>query len=124
MKWEEGEIFPAHWIKYAGHDYFSLDELKKMNIEIIRFDFSTIGVDNDIPEVLKSDILRYYMLYIYWGVWSDLDILYINSMENIIFNIDSMINGDFRLIDTVVSNYTNRGINYYYIGFLMSSQNN
>jgi len=67
IPWKTGEQVG----EYIGHDY--IDDLKRFVIEI---NMSCIGIPHDIPEVHKSDLLRWYMLGMYGGVWSDFDILY------------------------------------------------
>ena len=62
--------------KYTGEDY-----LLKSNYNVIPFDFTAIGISNDTPEVYKSDLLRYYLLYKYGGFFSDTDIIYFKPME-------------------------------------------
>ncbi len=73
---------------YVGQDYF--DELKELDVEIIKFDMSTIGFSNDLPEVHKSDVLRYWLLYNYGGVYSDFDIIYFKPL-NISNDINTML---------------------------------
>lgn len=57
--------------KYIGKDY-----MNELPIKPIKVDMESIGMSNDIPEVHKSDILRYFLLLSYGGVWSDMDIIY------------------------------------------------
>ena len=94
-----------------------LPELKKLpNIEFISVDFKKYEISNDISEVYKSDYLRWYLLSSEGGLWSDMDILYFNSMSNISFNKPENSN-----IDTGIC------INRIYghsIGFMLSSANN
>lgn len=66
--------------EYIGHDY--IENLSEYRKEI---NFESIGVPNNIPEVHKSDLLRWYLLGQYGGIWSDFDIIYIRPLsENII----------------------------------------
>lgn len=102
-------------IEYTGHDYWP-NILTEPGIEIIDIDFETIGFSNNAPEVIKSDFLRLHLLATCGGVWSDMDIFYLQPMEELECNSPEN------------SNYTefivhhSRG-NYYPIGFLMSSGN-
>jgi len=69
--------------QYAGHDY--LIDLPYLYRESINM--RGIGIPNDIPEVHKSDLLRWFLLGTYGGVWSDFDILYTSPLS------DSIIGG-------------------------------
>lgn len=71
--WATGE----QSVGYNGYDY--MNELKDYIHEI---DMSTIGIPDNIPEVHKSDLLRWYLLAYYGGIWSDFDILYIAPMPH------------------------------------------
>jgi len=67
---------------YTGKDY-----LNELPITPIKISMESIGMSDDIPEVHKSDILRYFLLLSYGGVWSDMDILYTKPLV-----IDDSIN--------------------------------
>jgi dTDP-4-dehydrorhamnose reductase len=108
---------PEQKSTYTGKDY--LEELYKLNIEIRKIDFVTIGFNNEIPEVIKSDYLRYWILGYYGGLWSDMDIIYIKPIEQI-FNKNLQILGNFNNIDTVICYFDE----HYPIGLLMSKPNN
>jgi hypothetical protein len=66
---------------YTGADYFA--ELYKIsNVIVHQIDFMRLPFKHqDASEVIKSDFFRYYILNKYGGVWSDFDIMYINSLE-------------------------------------------
>ena len=68
--WETGEQ-PNF---YKGKDYLSTLEGIKV------FDFKSIGISDDLPEVHKSDILRWCLLATQQGIWSDFDILYVQPI--------------------------------------------
>jgi len=57
-----------------------------IGVNVKEFDFETIGISNSINEVHKSDFIRYFLLYTYGGVWSDIDILFNKPIENIDVN--------------------------------------
>lgn len=88
------------------------DKVESLNIHKVAVDFSTYRVSNDLPEVLKSDFLRYQLLARDGGVWSDMDILY------------------FRPMSHVLNSYPNHRTFYCYagnwfsIGFLIASSSN
>lgn len=56
------------------------------NVKVIEFDFQSIGFNNKMNEIYKADILRYWLLYKEGGFWADMDILFINQMENLKIN--------------------------------------
>ena len=71
--WKTGEQ-PG---EYIGYDY--LEDLYLYRHEI---NMESIGIPNDIPEVHKSDLLRWYLLGTQGGIWSDFDILYIAPLSD------------------------------------------
>lgn len=77
---------------------------------------NVVDFHNDfISDVHKSDILRLSLLHKYGGVWSDMDILYVNPVTNI--NVNTPKNNTQNTFVCV-----NKGTHF--IGFLMSSHNN
>jgi len=98
----------------TGANYFS--KLKKMGVEIITVDMRALGVNNNISEVHKSDFLRWYLLAIEGGLWSDMDIIYFESMNQIKINRE-----DYNQTDTVVCIGKDYG---HSIGFMLSSPKN
>lgn len=101
----------------TGENWF--DKLKDIpDIKMIELDFDVLGIGH-IPDVFRSDIMRLKLLGTDGGVWSDIDILYFKSMNEVCFN-----NIENSSIDTVIS-YNNEPCKHHYsIGFLMSSVNN
>lgn len=95
--------------QYFGPNY--LDELKSLhyvNVNIV--DFEEIGFFNNVPEVFKSDYLRWYLLSTQGGGWSDMDILYVKPLNELIeVNTESLV---------CLREYGN------IIGFLLSKPNN
>lgn len=87
-------------MEYTGEDYYP--KVKSLEyVNIIEFDFSTINVDENIPEVFKSDLLRWYLLDTIGGGWSDMDILYIKSLNNL--NLEgTMLRGDIKSTNTAI----------------------
>jgi len=61
---------------------------RNTNIEIIPFDMKNIGFSNNLPEIIKSDIIRTYLLYNEGGLWSDSDILYFKPLTDVFENND------------------------------------
>lgn len=106
-------------VDYKGYDWYI--ELKKLNIEFISIDFTTIDFYNEANEVIKSDYLRLYILSTQGGLWSDSDILYLKPMPSLLLS-DHLINGEVDKIDTVISYH--HILKYYSIGYILSSSNN
>lgn len=80
------------------------------NIVIKTIDFTDYGYSNDLPEVIKSDILRWILLYDEGGFWSDMDILYIGGIPD-----------NFLSNDDIICYLPNRKNDVFYsIGFLAS----
>jgi len=70
-------------IEYTGENYFhKLSTHSQINFNIV--DFNELGFFNAVSEIIKSDFLRYYMLYTFGGVWADTDIIFIKNIELII----------------------------------------
>jgi len=96
-------------LQYVGKNFF--DDVKKLpyvNINIV--DFDKIGFFNGAPEVFKSDYFRWYLLSTIGGGWSDMDILYLKSINEFLSpNTDTVICfGEYKNI----------------IGFFLSKPNN
>ena len=98
--------------QYVGKNY--MNELNNLsNTKIIPVDFQEIGFNNEAPEDIKSIYLRWHILSTIGGIWSDLCIFYINSIEESIFKSNPEF--DTLIFDTG---------KYYPIGFFMSKPNN
>jgi len=95
-------------------DYY--EELKQLPIQFVEIDFDSINIDNNLSEVHKSDYLRWNLLSTIGGLWSDMDIIYIDSMNHLSLNIENNKN-----MDTLIC-YDGRF--KHSIGFLLSSKNN
>lgn len=101
---------PENRIKHSGRNYY--DNLTKLDyVEMYDVDFEMLGFSEDVPDVYKSDYIRWHLLSTIGGVWSDMDILYINPLSEL---------GLLEDTDTVVCYGPERHI----IGFLMSKPNN
>lgn len=102
--------------KNAGIENDYWPKLNELNVEIVEippFD----NFDNDAHEVHKSDYYRWTLLCGEGGVWSDIDIVYINSMDNMLENITEEKN-----IDAGFSRYAENG--KYAISFMLASAGN
>lgn len=90
----------------------SLLKLKKVYHHIVDFENEEL---NSLPEILKSDYLRYQVLYDIGGVWSDMDILYFDTINNL--EVNDPKNSK---VETFVCYL--QSLNIPLIGFLMASK--
>jgi len=111
--WKSGE----HKYEINCDDY--MNELMRLNIEIYEFDSKILGIKNDCPEVIKSDIFRWYLLSTFGGFWSDSDVLYFKSMNELFFNTEKNM-----FVDTIPALSTVNEENHHTIGFMGSSIKN
>ena len=82
-----GRTWKSHEHKYdinISKNYYSL--LNKLPMKKIEVDFDILNISNDLSEVHKSDYLRWHLLSIVGGLWSDMDIIYIDSMNSMHIN--------------------------------------
>lgn len=93
-----------------------IENLKKLPINIKEINFQRLGISDQISEVHKSDYLRLLLLSTVGGLWSDTDILYYRSIDNL------QINYKNNSIDTVFC--INKSPLYHFIGFLLASEKN
>jgi hypothetical protein len=73
ITWHTGEQAPI----YQGEDYFP-----RLSEFVTVLDVHGHDLPPDFPEVHKSDLFRWQMLAQYGGVWSDIDILYVKSIDD------------------------------------------
>jgi hypothetical protein len=64
----------------TAEDYFPYLRQNYPAINIVEFDFDTIGVDSNMPEIFKCEFLKWHLLSTTGGIWSDMDIVYFKSM--------------------------------------------
>jgi hypothetical protein len=62
------------------------EEFYNLSNEFHAVDFKKLGVSNSISEVHKSDLLRYWILNKYGGVYSDTDIFYFSPIADLSVN--------------------------------------
>lgn len=102
--------------KNAGIENNYWSKLNNLNVEIVEIPpFNNF--DNNAHEVHKSDYYRWELLCSEGGVWSDIDIVYINPMNNMLENVPQEKN-----IDAGFSRYAKKG--KYAIGFMLASAGN
>lgn len=97
--------------------YNWFEEVKKLNINIIKHDFNNCGFSNEKHEVQKSDFIRWIILFEFGGFWSDMDIFYSRSLYELSCNVPENY-----LADTGIHIYPD--CNLHAIGFLFSSLEN
>lgn len=107
--WESGE----QKIINLNKDFF--DEATKYCDTIQEVDFNEIGFTNNTSEIHKSDFIRIYLLSKEGGLWSDMDIIYIKPMHEL--QLPENIN-------LGVVYQVHEKVDYYLIGFMLSSKNN
>lgn len=105
--------------KYNDQDYFPL--LEQMDfVNMIEVDLADYKINENLHNILRSDILRYHLLYEHGGIWSDFDVLWlkpINQMNHI--NLINRSNKQFGFSACLYSGF--RG--HYSIGVLITSKN-
>lgn len=89
------------------------DKLYRICDNIYAVDIKTWGISNEISEVHKSDLLRYWILHRYGGVYSDTDIFYFKPMINLEVNIEENYKAEAFVC---ISNYGHSN------GFFMASK--
>jgi len=66
---------------YKGVDYFplisSMDFINIMPVNIYKY-----GINEDLHNILRSDIFRYHILYDEGGMWADFDIIWLKPMSH------------------------------------------
>lgn len=65
---------------YVGEDFFWRVESNPI-INIIEVDLDDYGIRTDLHNILRSDILRYHLLYDIGGLWSDFDVIWLKPIE-------------------------------------------
>jgi len=52
-------------------------------VKIIEVDITDYKISKDLHNILRSDILRYKILYDEGGIWSDFDIIWLKSIDHL-----------------------------------------
>lgn len=111
---------------YIGPDFFN--ELEQLNVEINYVDFEDpqYNFKNELPYYYHAAFLKYFLLAKEGGVWSDTDIIFVKSMDDIRISKEYMFNGNHNKIDIGISFYSVKQMpnGFYYTGFLFSSGKN
>ena len=105
--WQSSELYyEQNWDDWTDKFYDLCDEFYAV-------DFKELGVGNDISEVHKSDLLRYWLLNKYGGVYSDTDIIYFKPITKL--SVNSKENRDIETF-VCICNYGHSN------GFFMASE--
>uniref|UniRef100_A0A6G6ACX1 Glycosyltransferase GTa type n=1 Tax=Borely moumouvirus TaxID=2712067 RepID=A0A6G6ACX1_9VIRU len=79
---------------YVGKNYWS-NLTRLNNINITSVNLQEIGLTNDTPLNVLEDYIKFHILSTTGGLWSDMDVIYLNSVLNTIFvqnpNFDTFI---------------------------------
>lgn len=82
--WQTGEHK-----EYVPNEENYFDYLSEIdNVVMIEHDFNDYKFNSNASEVHKADFLRWKVLYDIGGLWSDFDILYIKSMDELSINTE------------------------------------
>jgi hypothetical protein len=65
---------------YTGKDYFYLVK-QATYVNVVEVDLCDYSINVSLHNILRSDILRYHLLYKYGGVWSDFDVLWLKPID-------------------------------------------
>lgn len=95
------------------------DSLKTLDIEQVLWDTDDLG--GNISEIFKSDFLRWKLLGIQGGLWSDMDILYYKPMSELYLNSGPNC-GQIETVYCYPKNIS--GFETHAVGFLMGCKNN
>lgn len=103
-------------------DYMS--SLESSGVIVSPFDMQSIGFSNDLSEVLKSDVLRLYLLHTAGGVWSDNDIMFFRPLGHVLKPTDCCAYFCFRRGGPTQQNSPKNGPLYHSVGFLAGAPGN
>jgi hypothetical protein len=108
-------VAPADWDNNISQDFRT--QLVELDVDVVAHDFDSYGFTNQAHEVHKSDFLRWRLLATQGGLWSDIDILYIRSMNNLAENSAENSTVDTALCPLMPPNK-------HTVGFILGSANN
>jgi hypothetical protein len=83
------------FLNYEGPDYFNKIQDLNIIVEPVQFPEDFKNKFKKISPIHESDLYRYYKLYNDGGFYSDMDVLYFRSMDNI---YDEIISGRYNTI--------------------------
>jgi hypothetical protein len=97
---------------YTGKDYFHLVE-EATYVNIVEVNLDDYGINLNLHNILRSDILRYHLLYNHGGVWSDFDVLWLKPMthfHNIEYHGDTPIEDVTAVVSLIHSTHGGHSI--------------
>lgn len=104
-------------VDFTGQNY--LEKLNELEIDSCEINFRYLGINSQIPETFKSDFFRWHILSTQGGIWSDFDIIYLKSIEDLFLNqIEN------QQLNTIICLDNSSKYPYHSIGFLLSSPGN
>jgi hypothetical protein len=106
---------PRSWVNIINQDF--RNQISTLDVAVVEHDFDSYGFSNQAHEVHKSDFLRWRLLATEGGVWSDIDIFYINPMECLEENNLQHANIDVALCPL-------KPPHKHTVGFMLASQDN
>jgi hypothetical protein len=68
-------------LPYEGQDY--LPYAKGIADDVYVVNFEWIGLPPGMPDVHQADMLRHWAMYNWGGIWSDMDVLYLGSVDRL-----------------------------------------
>ena len=77
------DMYPAKIREEICKDY--LPEVMKITSPMA-VDFKSLGARKNLAEVHKNDFIRVNAMYLYGGLWSDMDIIYFKSVNELEVN--------------------------------------
>jgi hypothetical protein len=107
---------------FSTIDYSS--RIKDLGVDVVPWDMEDIGFSNDLPEVIKSDILRLYLLYNIGGLWSDSDIVYFRPLSHSVPSVNHTAYFCYRRGGPTQDPTPKNGPLYHSIGFMMGVPGN
>ncbi len=93
----------------------------RLGVEMVDFDFGSIGINNDLNEIHKSDLIRYHLLSQIGGVYADMDILWIKPMTELTVNHEAQDQARSRATYVYFGQVPGEPREAHAIGFLMST---
>ena len=69
-------------VSYTGEDYFNI--IKELDFVTVKnINIEDYGINMNLHDILRSDILRYKVLHDVGGMWSDFDVIWIQPMSSL-----------------------------------------
>lgn len=101
-----------------------MPQLQQAGVVVSPFDMQGIGFPNEIPEVLKSDILRLFLLSKFGGLWCDDDILFFRPLTHTLEPTECNAYFCYRRGGPTQEDTAKNGPRYHSIGFLAGAPGN